>query len=161
MTKNKSQLPKITSQYLFPEAHYKTCETFEMIASNVNNRSNIKENAKAVKEIWDLYLESQGVDTSEEEKYEKGASDRVLLENAITRTLLIYCLATQIKYEKLTEEDEMEIIMNVPFIKHLVVLKAENYGAQILKENFGLELVDWNEEGIFVKVPENNDEKPN
>lgn len=161
MTKNKLQLPKITSQYLFPEAHYKTCETFEMIASTVNNRSNIKENAKAVKEIWDLYLESQGIDTSEEEKYEKGASDRVLLENAITRTLLIYCLATQIKYEKLTEEDEMEIIMNVPFIKHLVILKAENYGAQILKENFGLELVDWNEEGIFVKNPEYNVEKPN
>ena len=51
--------------------------------------------------------------------------------------------------------------MNVPFIKHLVILKAENYGAQILKENFGLELVDWNEEGIFVKMPEENDEKPN
>ena len=161
MTKNKLQLPKITSQYLFPEAHYKTCESFELIASTVKNRSNIKENAQAVKKIWDLYLGSQNVDTSEEEKYEKGASERVLLENAITRSLLIYCLATYIKYEELTEEDEMEIIMNVPFIKHLVILKAENYGAQILKENFGLELVDWNEEGIFVKVPEDNDEKPN
>ena len=161
MTKNKSQLPKITSQYLFPEAHYKTCETFELIANTVNNRSNIKENAQAVKEIWDLYLESQGVDTSEEE-LEKNASERVLLENAITRALLIYCIATQIRYEKLTEEDEMEIIMNVPFIKHLVVLKAENYGAQILKENFGLELVDWNEEGIFVKNPEEEEnQKPN
>lgn len=161
MTKNKLQLPKITSQYLFPEAHYKTCESFELIASTVKNRSNIKENAQAVKKIWDLYLGSQNVDTSEEEKYEKGASERVLLENAITRSLLIYCLATYIKYEELTEEDEMEIIMNVPFIKHLVILKAENYGAQILKENFGLELVDWNEEGIFVKVPEDNIEKPN
>ena len=161
MTKNKLQLPKITSQYLFPEAHYKTCESFELIASTVKNRSNIKENAQAVKKIWDLYLGSQNVDTSEEEKYEKGASERVLLENAITRSLLIYCLATYIKYEELTEEDEMEIIMNVPFIKHLVILKAENYGAQILKENFGLELVDWNEEGIFVKMPEDNDEKPN
>lgn len=161
MTKNKLQLPKITSQYLFPEAHYKTCESFELIASTVKNRSNIKENAQAVKKIWDLYLGSQNVDTSEEEKYEKGASERVLLENAITRSLLIYCLATYIKYEELTEEDEMEIIMNVPFIKHLVILKAENYGAQILKENFGLELVDWNEKGIFVKVPEDNDEKPN
>lgn len=161
MTKNKLQLPKITSQYLFPEAHYKTCENFELIASTVKNRSNIKENAQAVKKIWDLYLGSQNVDTSEEEKYEKGASERVLLENAITRSLLIYCLATYIKYEELTEEDEMEIIMNVPFIKHLVVLKAEKYGAQILKENFGLELVDWNEEGIFVKMPEENDEKPN
>lgn len=157
----KMKLPKITSQYLFPEAHYKTCESFELIASTVKNRSNIKENAQAVKKIWDLYLGSQNVDTSEEEKYEKGASERVLLENAITRSLLIYCLATYIKYEELTEEDEMEIIMNVPFIKHLVILKAENYGAQILKENFGLELVDWNEEGIFVKVPEDNDEKPN
>lgn len=161
MTKNKLQLPKITSQYLFPEAHYKTCESFELIASTVKNRSNIKENAQAVKKIWDLYLGSQNVDTSEEEKYEKGASERVLLENAITRSLLIYCLATYIKYEELTEEDEMEIIMNVPFIKHLVILKAENYGAQILKENFGLELVDWNEEGIFVKMPEDNDKKPN
>lgn len=161
MTKNKLQLPKITSQYLFPEAHYKTCESFELIANTVKNRSNIKENAQAVKKIWDLYLGSQNVDTSEEEKYEKGASERVLLENAITRSLLIYCLATYIKYEELTEEDEMEIIMNVPFIKHLVILKAENYGAQILKENFGLELVDWNEEGIFVKMPEDNDEKPN
>lgn len=161
MTKDKSKLPKITSQYLFPEAHYKTCESFEIIASTVKNRSNIKENAQAVKKIWDLYLGSQNVDTSEEEKYEKGASERVLLENAITRSLLIYCLATYIKYEELTEEDEMEIIMNVPFIKHLVILKAENYGAQILKENFGLELVDWNEEGIFVKMPEENDEKPN
>lgn len=161
MTKNKLQLPKITSQYLFPEAHYKTCESFELIASTVKNRSNIKENAQAVKKIWDLYLGSQNVDTSEEEKYEKGASERVLLENAITRSLLIYCLATYIKYEELTEEDEMEIIMNVPFIKHLVILKAENYGAQILKENFGLELVDWNEEGVFVKMPEENDEKPN
>ena len=161
MTKNKSQLPKITSQYLFPEAHYKTCETFELIANTVNNRSNIKENAQAVKEIWDLYLESQGVDTSEEEELEKNASERVLLENAITRALLIYCIATQIRYEKLTEEDEMEIIMNVPFIKHLVVLKAENYGAQILKENFGLELVDWNEEGIFVAMPDQENEKPN
>lgn len=160
MTKNKSQLPKITSQYLFPEAHYKTCESFEMIASTVKNRSNIKENAQAVKEIWDLYLGSQNVDTSEEE-LEKNASERVLLENAITRTLLIYCLTTQIRYEKLTEEDEMEIIMNVPFIKHLVVLKAENYGAQILKENFGLELVDWNEEGIFVAMPDQENEKPN
>lgn len=161
MTKNKLQLPKITSQYLFPEAHYKTCESFELIASTVKNRSNIKENAQAVKKIWDLYLGSQNVDTSEEEKYEKGASERVLLENAITRSLLIYCLATQIRYEKLTEEDEMEIIMNVPFIKHLVVLKAENYGAQILKENFGLELVDWNEEGIFVAMPDQENEKPN
>lgn len=161
MTKNKLKLPKITSQYLFPEAHYKTCESFEMIASTVKNRSNIKENAQAVKEIWDLYLGSQNVDTSEEEKYESGASERVLLENAITRSLLIYCLATQIRYEKLTEEDEMEIIMNVPFIKHLVVLKAENYGAQILKENFGLELVDWNEEGIFVAMPDQENEKPN
>ena len=160
MAKNKLKLPKITSQYLFPEAHYKTCESFEIIAGTVKNRSNIKENAQAVKEIWDLYLGSQNVDTSEEE-LEKNASERVLLENAITRSLLIYCLATQIRYEKLTEEDEMEIIMNVPFIKHLVILKAENYGAQILKENFGLELVDWNEEGIFVKVPEDNDEKPN
>lgn len=161
MTKNKLQLPKITSQYLFPEAHYKTCESFELIASTVKNRSNIKENAQAVKKIWDLYLGSQNVDTSEEEKYEKGASERVLLENAITRSLLIYCLATQIRYEKLTEEDEMEIIMNVPFIKHLVVLKSENYGAQILKENFGLELVDWNEEGIFVAMPDQENEKPN
>lgn len=161
MTKNKLQLPKITSQYLFPEAHYKTCESFELIASTVKNRSNIKENAQAVKKIWDLYLGSQNVDTSEEEKYEKGASERVLLENAITRSLLIYCLATYIKYEELTEEDEMEIIMNVPFIKHLVILKAENYGAQILKENFGLELVDWNEEGIFVAMPDQENEKPN
>lgn len=161
MTKNKSQLPKITSQYLFPEAHYKTCETFELIANTINNRSNIKENAQAVKEIWDLYLGSQNVDTSEEEELEKNASERVLLENAITRALLIYCIATQIRYEKLTEEDEMEIIMNVPFIKHLVVLKAENYGAQILKENFGLELVDWNEEGIFVAMPDQENEKPN
>lgn len=157
----KMKLPKITSQKLYPEAHYKTCETFDLIANSVKNRSNIKENAQAVKEIWDLYLGSQNIDTSEEEKLEKNASERVLLENAITRALLIYCIATQIRYEKLTEEDEMEIIMNVPFIKHLVVLKAENYGAQILKENFGLELVDWNEEGIFVKVPEDNDEKPN
>jgi hypothetical protein len=161
LTKNKSQLPKITSQYLFPEAHYKTCETFELIANTINNRSNIKENAQAVKEIWDLYLGSQNVDTSEEEELEKNASERVLLENAITRALLIYCIATQIRYEKLTEEDEMEIIMNVPFIKHLVVLKAENYGAQILKENFGLELVDWNEEGIFVAMPDQENEKPN
>lgn len=161
MTKNKLQLPKITSQYLFPEAHYKTCETFELIANTINNRSNIKENAQAVKEIWDLYLGSQNVDTSEEEELEKNASERVLLENAITRALLIYCIATQIRYEKLTEEDEMEIIMNVPFIKHLVVLKAENYGAQILKENFGLELVDWNEEGIFVAMPDQENEKPN
>lgn len=162
MTKNKLKLPKITSQYLFPEAHYKTCESFEMIASTVKNRSNIKENAQAVKEIWDLYLGSQNVDTSEEEELEKNASERVLLENAITRALLIYCITTQIRYEKLTEEDEMEIIMNVPFIKHLVVLKAENYGAQILKENFGLELVDWNEEGIFVKNPEEEEnQKPN
>ena len=162
MTKDKSKLPKITSQYLFPEAHYKTCESFEIIASTVKNRSNIKENAQAVKKIWDLYLGSQNVDTSEEEKYESGASERVLLENAITRSLLIYCLATQIRYEKLTEEEEMEIIMNVPFIKRLVILKAENYGAQILKENFGLELVDWNEEGIFVKNPEEEEnQKPN
>ena len=109
----------------------------------------------------DLYLGSQNVDTSEEEELEKNASERVLLENAITRALLIYCLTTQIRYEKLTEEDEMEIIMNVPFIKHLVVLKAENYGAQILKENFGLELVDWNEEGIFVAMPDQENEKPN
>lgn len=157
----KMKLPKITSQYLFPEAHYKTCESFEMIASTVKNRSNIKENAQAVKEIWDLYLGSQNVDTSEEEELEKNASERVLLENAITRALLIYCIATQIRYEKLTEEDEMEIIMNVPFIKHLVVLKAENYGAQILKENFGLELVDWNEKGIFVAMPDQENEKPN
>lgn len=161
MTKNKLQLPKITSQYLFPEAHYKTCESFELIASTVKNRSNIKENAQAVKKIWDLYLGSQNVDTSEEEELEKNASERVLLENAITRALLIYCLTTQIRYEKLTEEDEMEIIMNVPFIKHLVVLKVENYGAQILKENFGLELVDWNEEGIFVAMPDQENEKPN
>ena len=161
MTKNKLQLPKITSQYLFPEAHYKTCESCELIASTVKNRSNIKENAQAVKKIWDLYLGSQNVDTSEEEELEKNASERVLLENAITRALLIYCLTTQIRYEKLTEEDEMEIIMNVPFIKHLVVLKAENYGAQILKENFGLELVDWNEEGIFVAMPVQENEKPN
>ena len=55
MTKNKLKLPKITSQYLFPEAHYKTCESFEMIASTVKNRSNIKENAQAVKEIW-IYI---------------------------------------------------------------------------------------------------------
>lgn len=157
----KMKLPKITSQKLYPEAHYKTCETFDLIANSVKNRSNIKENAQAVKEIWDLYLGSQNVDTSEEEELEKNASERVLLENAITRALLIYCIATQIRYEKLTEEDEMEIIMNVPFIKHLVVLKAENYGTQILKENFGLELVDWNEEGIFVAMPDQENEKPN
>lgn len=54
MTKNKLQLPKITSQYLFPEAHYKTCESFELIASTVKNRSNIKENAQAVKKIWEF-----------------------------------------------------------------------------------------------------------
>lgn len=78
------------------------------------------------------------------------------------RTLLIYCFFTEVKYEKLLKDDELEIFLNVPFMKHLLVLKTENYGAQILKENFGLELVDWNEEGIFVKNPEEEEnQKPN
>lgn len=160
MTKD-FNLPKLSSQNVSPEKHNEICKIFENLRTTIKNRSNIKEHTFAVKKMWEQFFQITNNDRAMEEKLEKNASDRVLLENAMLRTLLIYCFFTEVKYEKLLKDDELEIFLNVPFMKHLLVLKTENYGAQILKENFGLELVDWNENGLFVKMPENNDERPN
>lgn len=160
MTKD-FNLPKLSSQNVSPEKHNEICRIFENLRTTIKNRSNIKEHTFAVKKMWEQFFQITNNDRAMEEELEKNASDRVLLENAMLRTLLIYCFFTEVKYEKLLKDDELEIFLNVPFMKHLLVLKTENYGAQILKENFGLELVDWNENGLFVKMPENNDERPN
>lgn len=154
-------LPKLSSQNVSPEKHNEICKIFENLRTTIKNRSNIKEHTFAVKKMWQHFFQITNNDRAIEEKLEKNASDRVLLENAMLRTLLIYCFFTEVKYEKLLKDDELEIFLNVPFMKHLLVLKTENYGAQILKENFGLELVDWNENGIFVAMPEEENEKPN
>lgn len=154
-------LPKLSSQNVSPEKHNEICKIFENLRTTIKNRSNIKEHTFAVKKMWQHFFQITNNDRAIEEKLEKNASDRVLLENAMLRTLLIYCFFTKVKYEKLLKDDELEIFLNVPFMKHLLVLKTENYGAQILKENFGLELVDWNENGIFVAMPEEENEKPN
>ena len=154
-------LPKLSSQNVSPEKHNEICKIFENLRTTIKNRSNIKEHTFAVKKMWQHFFQITNNDIAIEEKLEKNASDRVLLENAMLRTLLIYCFFTEVKYEKLLKDDELEIFLNVPFMKHLLVLKTENYGAQILKENFGLELVDWNENGIFVAMPEEENEKPN
>mgnify|MGYP001728079943 FL=1 len=160
MTKD-FNLPKLSSQNVSPEKHNEICRIFENLRTTIKNRSNIKEHTFAVKKMWEQFFQITNNDRAMEEELEKNASDRVLLENAMLRTLLIYCFFTEVKYEKLLKDDELEIFLNVPFMKHLLLLKTENYGAQILKENFGLELVDWNENGLFVKMPENNDERPN
>lgn len=154
-------LPKLSSQNVSPEKHNEICKIFENLRTTIKNRSNIKEHTFAVKKMWQHFFQITNNDRAIEEKLEKNASDRVLLENAMLRTLLIYCFFTEVKYEKLLKDDELEIFLNVPFMKHLLVLKTENYGAQILKENFGLELVDWNENGIFVAMPEEENEKTN
>lgn len=160
MTKD-FNLPKLSSQNVSPKKHNEICRIFENLRTTIKNRSNIKEHTFAVKKMWEQFFQITNNDRAMEEELEKNASDRVLLENAMLRTLLIYCFFTEVKYEKLLKDDELEIFLNVPFMKHLLLLKTENYGAQILKENFGLELVDWNENGLFVKMPENNDERPN
>lgn len=154
-------LPKLSSQNVSPEKHNEICKIFENLRTTIKNRSNIKEHTFAVKKMWQHFFQITNNDRAIEEKLEKNASDRVLLENAMLKTLLIYCFFTEVKYEKLLKDDKLEIFLNVPFMKHLLVLKTENYGAQILKENFGLELVDWNENGIFVAMPEEENEKPN
>ena len=93
---------------------------------------------------------------------EKDADERTLLDNAITKSMVLYTLAVDIKYEELTEDEEFEISKKVPFIKKLLDLKMRNFGSEIVKEIFGDNVkLDLTEEGMVI-VPENGkNEIPN
>ena len=122
----------------------------------------IKEYAEKINGLWKGYFSAKGVNVSFGEKMEKDADERELLDIAITKSTLLYTLATDIKYEELTEVEEFEISKKVPFIKKLLDLKMRNFGSELVKEIFGDNVkLDLTEEGMVIVPETGENEIPN
>lgn len=155
-------IPKLKNQKIERKKHENACATFEILELQIKNKQSIKEYSKKIKDLWRNYFAVKGIDVSEGEKLEKNAGERVLVENAITRAIILYCIATDVRYEDLTEDEEFEISMNVALIKKLLNLKMTNFGAEIAKEAFGENAtIDLTEKGIVVITDGEIEEIPN
>ena len=155
-------IPKLKNQKIERKKHENACTTFEILELQIKNKQSIKEYSEKIKELWRNYFAVKGIDVSEGENMEKNAGERVLVENAITRAIILYCIATDVRYEDLTEDEEFEISMNVVLIKKLLDLKMTNFGAEIAKEAFGKNArIDLTEKGIVVITDGEIEEIPN
>lgn len=155
-------IPKLKNQKIERKKHEHACATFDILELQVKNKQSIREYAEKIKDLWRSYFAIKGIDVSEGEKLEKNAGERVLVENAITRAIILYCIVTDIRYEDLTDDEEFEISMNVALIKKLLDLKMTNFGAQIAKEAFGENAtIDLTEKGIVVITDGKIEEIPN
>ena len=155
-------IPKLKNQKIERKKHEHACATFDILELQIKNKQSIKEYSEKIKDLWRNYFTARGIDVSEGENLEKNAGERVLVENAITRAILLYCIATDVKYEDLTDDEEFEISMNVSFIKKLLNLKMTNFGAQIAKEAFGDDArIELTEKGIVVITGGEIEELPN
>lgn len=144
-------IPKLKNQKIERKKHEDACAIFRILELQIKNKQSIKEYSEKIKDLWRKYFTARGIDVSEGENLEKNKGERVLVENAITRAIILYCIVTDIRYEDLTDDEEFEISMNVEFIKKLLKLKMTNFGAQIAKEAFGENAtIDLTEKGIVV-----------
>ena len=147
-------IPKLKNQKIERKKHENAYITFEILELQIKNKQSIKEYVEKINGLWKSYFSAKGVDVSFGEKMEKDADERTLLDNAITKSMVLYTLAADIEYEKLTEDEEVEISRKVPFIKKLLDLKMRNFGSEIVKEIFGDNVkLDLTEEGMVI-VPE-------
>lgn len=152
-------IPKIKNQKIEKKKHENAYATFEILELQIKNKQNIMEYAEKINGLWKSYFLAKGIDVSFGEEMEKDADERVLIDNAITKSMLLYTLAVDIKYEELTQNEEFEIIKKVPFIKRLIDLKMRNFGSELVKEIFGDNVkLDLTEEGMVV-VPETGKEE--
>ena len=152
-------IPKLKNQKIEKKKHENACATFEILELQIKNKQNIMEYAEKINGLWKSYFLAKGIDVSFGEEMEKDADERVIIDNAITKSMLLYTLAVDIKYEELTQNEEFEIIKKVPFIKKLIDLKMRNFGSELVKEIFGDNVkLDLTEEGMVV-VPETGKEE--
>lgn len=155
-------MPELKNQKIEAKRHKNACATFEILEHQIKNKNSIKEYAEKINSLWKNYFSSKGVDVSFGEEMEKNADERTLLDNAITKSMVLYTLAADIEYEKLTEDEEVEISRKVPFIKKLLDLKMRNFGSEIVKEIFGDNVkLDLTEKGMVIVPETGEDEIPN
>ena len=155
-------IPKLKNQKIERKKHENACATFDILELQIKNKQSIKEYAEKINSLWKGYFFAKGVDVSFGEKMKKDADERELLDIAITKSTLLYTLATDIKYEELTEVEEFEISKKVPFIKKLLDLKMRNFGSELVKEIFGDNVkLDLTEEGMVIVPETGENEIPN
>ena len=155
-------IPKLKNQKIEKKKHKDACAIFQILELQIKNKQSIKEYAEKINSLWKGYFSAKDVDVSFGEKMEKKADERELLDIAITKSVVLYTLAADIKYEGLTETEEFEISKKVPFIKKLLDLKMRNFGSELVKEIFGDNAkLDLTEEGMVIVPETGKNEIPN
>ena len=155
-------IPKLKNQKIEKKKHENACAIFQILELQIKNKQSIKEYAEKINGLWKGYFSVKGVDVSFGEEMEKDADEEALLDNTITKSMVLYTLAVDIKYEELTEYEEFEISKKVPFIKKLLDLKMRNFGSEIVKEIFGNNVkLDLTEEGMVIVPETGKSEIPN
>lgn len=155
-------IPKLKNQKIEKKKHENACAIFQILELQIKNKQRIKEYTEKINGLWKGYFSVKGVDVSFGEEMEKDADEEALLDNAITKSMVLYTLAVDIKYEELTEDEGFEISKKVPFIKKLLDLKMRNFGSEIVKEIFGDNVkLDLTEEGMVIVPETGKSEIPN
>lgn len=155
-------IPKLKNQKIERKKHEYACAIFDILELLVKNKNSIREYAEKINGLWKNYFLAKKVDVSFGEEMERKADERELLDIAITKSTVLYTLATDIKYEELTQEEEFEISKKVPFIKKLLDLKMRNFGSELVKEILGDDVrLDLTEEGMVIVPETGKEEIPN
>ena len=155
-------IPKLKNQKIEKKKHENACAIFQILELQIKNKQSIKEYTEKINGLWKGYFSVKGVDVSFGEEMEKDADEEALLDNAITKSMVLYTLAVDIKYEELTEDEGFEISKKVPVIKKLLDLKMRNFGSKIVKEIFGDNVkLDLTEEGMVIVPETGKSEIPN
>ena len=155
-------IPKLKNQKIEKKKHENACAIFQILELQIKNKQSIKEYTEKINGLWKGYFSVKGVDVSFGEEMEKDADEEALLDNAITKSMVLYTLAVDIKYEELTEDEGFEISKKVPFIKKLLDLKMRNFGSEIVKEIFGDNVkLDLTEKGMVIVPETGKSEIPN
>ena len=155
-------IPKLKNQKIEKKKHENACAIFQILELQIKNKQSIKEYTEKINGLWKGYFSVKGVDVSFGEEMEKDADEESLLDNAITKSMVLYTLAVDIKYEELTEDEGFEISKKVPFIKKLLDLKMRNFGSEIVKEIFGDNVkLDLTEKGMVIVPETGKSEIPN
>lgn len=149
------KIPNVKSNFFDAERHIDACQIFEVAATHIKNKNDIKENINFINSVFDGLMKINGTYDVVEilGRREDEIED---FELAISKAIGLYGMFSLINLKDYTEEENKEIIYSIPYINHLLKLKFENYGAKIVERKTGGKVVDWNEKDGFIVDFEGN-----
>lgn len=146
----KNAIETVVKKALQELTEKKINSVFEIIEAMADNK----------KDMWELnkllnfaFLSIDLKEMTGFEKEIKPISDREITEIALEKAVILYCILSGIKYEKLSKKDYSAMLKNIPLINHIAKYKLDNFASEILEE-LGLEMIGKTENGFIIKEME-------